>query len=1284
MEKQGRGQMAKGKWTALVLVGFSLVSPWATHSSLLLAQQKTSVADTLLGPDGAPVAGSFVVTCPRTFVSADGSTVLAQSKTSVTLAANGSFSVNLIPNAGSSPGGSTYQVQYTANSRVVTEIWVVPISTSPVNLAAVRTASPPSPGVMLPSAQLNPPSGCAANQFLQWTGTNWTCVTSNGEGEGGGGTVSSVGLSLPLAVFSVSGSPVTSSGTLNASFTSQSANQVLAAPNGTAGAPSFRALGAADLPASLTSSTSGNAATATALASSPNQCAGGQYATGIAASGNANCGVPPGTLGGLTTNLLPVASSSSSLTNSSLSSLPALAATTLGTITAAVGSGSLNATTTYYYTVVPLTASGIGPASAEGSFTTASGGNTYTVTVPYSAVSGAAGYCLMGRGSSGGEQLLSCVHSGSTLSIADSGAATPGGSFPANASALAGASGSFVPVYEDGVVHAAQMPGSDMCAQISNGWAFLVALGLSSGTVDARGITGTQNVSGSCFNNYANNQSFNGTLLTQSVEIVTSISQVLPNGLRWDGGSLRAEAPPQLSSPVGTTVVQATGFPASTPVIQYGKSQSVPQLGIRLQNLGVSCIPPGGNFSGTSIGVQDLYAQEHSGADYLNVYGCEVGVDIENGGGGSPAINGGPWNNVKVALGGTADSTAVCFRYGSTAAQTSALFGVHTLNCSGNNSGSQLTAAGIQIDGSYINIDGVHVEQTAVGVEIAKNHSSYSATLSNVHCLSLGGVQGTSCVDISASNAANVVLMGIAVNSTLTTNVIKDNQTNGCTLPTATAGNIGIYVRDAHNRITTSSQDCTASPAVTASALAAVPSQCSGSQFSTGIAANGNANCATPAGGGNISNFGTPTANQIAQWTNSTTIQGISTLPASALPAPTASTLGGIESITAASHNWISYVDTSGVPHQAQPGFSDLSGSLACAQHPALTGDTTVSAGSCATTTAKINGGSVPTSAPFVGTNSSGQLVSATPVTSVAMTGDGTVFNAAVSGSPVTASGTFAPALLTQTANTVLAGPISGSAAAPAFRALAAADLGGANNPYCDATDPTCLTVNEEFFTASGSSSTSGGAVSFNNMWEFRFGCGTSGGQSLGISATSTELGQAALVECTTSASGDTVAAHIASGASSASLQFGNIANWRAVLRLQLDGTTSEALRAGFCASGTAASSLCPGSTGNSINIRYDTNQSDTGFYGEMCNSTACAQTSSALCAVDTSAHTFLLRSVTAHTVLFSCDGGAEYSVSADYPTGGVVPTFWHQTLATTQHTIKLHFFKLKVWGLSR
>lgn len=62
-------------------------------------------------------------------------------------------------------------------------------------------------------------------------------------------------------------------------------------------------------------------------------------------------------------------------------------------------------------------------------------------------------------------------------------------------------------------------------------------------------------------------------------------------------------------------------------------------------------------------------------------------------------------------------------------------------------------------------------------------------------------------------------------------------------------------------------------------------------------------------------------------------------------------------------------------------------------------------------------------------------------VTSVAMTGDGTIFNATVSGSPISVSGTLAPSLLTQVANRILAGPTTGAAAAPTFRALVAADI---------------------------------------------------------------------------------------------------------------------------------------------------------------------------------------------------------------------------------------------------
>lgn len=47
-----------------------------------------------------------------------------------------------------------------------------------------------------------------------------------------------------------------------------------------------------------------------------------------------------------------------------------------------------------------------------------------------------------------------------------------------------------------------------------------------------------------------------------------------------------------------------------------------------------------------------------------------------------------------------------------------------------------------------------------------------------------------------------------------------------------------------------------------------------------------------------------------------------------------------------------------------------------------------------------------------------------------------------VSGSPVTTSGTLTGTLANQTANTVFAGPTSGSSAAPTFRAIVAADLG--------------------------------------------------------------------------------------------------------------------------------------------------------------------------------------------------------------------------------------------------
>jgi hypothetical protein len=82
--------------------------------------------------------------------------------------------------------------------------------------------------------------------LLFWDGTNWIGIGVPISG-GGGGTVTSVALTVPVE-FSVSGSPVTTSGTLAVSKASQTQNTVFSAPDGSSGAPTFRSLVAADIP----------------------------------------------------------------------------------------------------------------------------------------------------------------------------------------------------------------------------------------------------------------------------------------------------------------------------------------------------------------------------------------------------------------------------------------------------------------------------------------------------------------------------------------------------------------------------------------------------------------------------------------------------------------------------------------------------------------------------------------------------------------------------------------------------------------------------------------------------------------------------------------------------------------------------------------------------------------------------------------------------------------------------------------------------------------------------
>lgn len=86
----------------------------------------------------------------------------------------------------------------------------------------------------------------ANDTLYEWNGSAWTPIGPGGGG--GGGTVTSVSLSMP-SIFNVSGSPVTTAGTLGVTLAAESAANVLAGPaTGSAATPTFRPLVTSDIP----------------------------------------------------------------------------------------------------------------------------------------------------------------------------------------------------------------------------------------------------------------------------------------------------------------------------------------------------------------------------------------------------------------------------------------------------------------------------------------------------------------------------------------------------------------------------------------------------------------------------------------------------------------------------------------------------------------------------------------------------------------------------------------------------------------------------------------------------------------------------------------------------------------------------------------------------------------------------------------------------------------------------------------------------------------------------
>ena len=236
------------------------------------------------------------------------------------------------------------------------------------------------PGSVLGGTDSNVQFGTLANNDLiayDSTLGYWKNIPGSSYGTG---TVTSVGLSLP-AIFTVSGSPVTTTGTLTAALASQTANYFFAAPNGSAGAPTFRAIVAADVP-TLNQNTTGTASNVTGIVAVANGGTGTATPSLVAGTNVSITGTWPNQTinssnpGGTVTSVAATVPSFLSISGSPITSSGTLAITYSGTALpiANGGTGETTANTAFNALAPSQTAN-------SGKYLTTDGTNTSWASV---------------------------------------------------------------------------------------------------------------------------------------------------------------------------------------------------------------------------------------------------------------------------------------------------------------------------------------------------------------------------------------------------------------------------------------------------------------------------------------------------------------------------------------------------------------------------------------------------------------------------------------------------------------------------------------------------------------------------------------------------------------------------------------------------------------------------------------------------------------------------------------------------------------------------------------
>lgn len=629
-----------------------------------------------------------------------------------------------------------------------------------------------------------------------------------------GAGVTSVGLAAP-SWLTVTGSPVTTAGTLTLSATSGLVqNQFLGTPDGTPGPVGLRALGMDDLPPQLANTVQGNAGAGVIQALTMPSCSGATNALIWTTGTGFGCNTITGGGGGGTVTSVAMTVGPAWLTVS-------------GSPITSTGTLAVNATTGQ--TANEFVATPDGSAGAVG-LRAMSLNDLPTGTANE----------ILGYAAAGGVQQLpipSCNGASSALQWTSS--------VGFGCALISGSGGSWVP---PGSIDATTVSGSDMCAKISAAQPILDAAHPLGGVIDARGFTGTNHCNGSMFAGWNSDRGFD--VLLGPVIIQTNVPQCTPsydsmigytqypNFGSSTGTIIQASSSysstsgafPTVSGSSGSTTItvsSASGisfgdYVTATGVAPHAKVMSISGTTIGLSQVNTGTVSGSSTFmpavvcmgnvpnvntyhthiiniaascqtgsAGGSIPVgcvvfQDLWAQE--GSYFRNTY-AGIGqeqYDLEFLTNVNPQ-NIAPWQDLYaqqlVATTGLDLPNATCLQIGNSQNLLQVSGEIQKASCAGT---AGTTKALAILDGvSGFTISDSHFENAIGGYQIGPHRRSHGVVLENDSCGT--GISGICAELMTGGGSDGVSIFGLQ-GSTTNTAILQDDQSGGCTLTPSSVG----------------------------------------------------------------------------------------------------------------------------------------------------------------------------------------------------------------------------------------------------------------------------------------------------------------------------------------------------------------------------------------------------------------------------------------------------------------------------------------------------------------